>query len=140
MKTLGKIRLSGDIFSLPIMLEFVSTHARGCGLCKERTSEVLRAVEEAISNIIDESYQNAYGEIDLTCEEDSMARLIITIADSAPPVDILKVTGAVPEPGGIAGGVAGRLSTALMGELVNHIAYERREDKNVLIFTIEEVA
>ena len=86
MKTLGKIRLSGDIFSLPIMLEFVSTHARGCGLCKERTSEVLRAVEEAVSNIIDESYQNAYGEIDLTCEEDSMARLIITIADSAPPV------------------------------------------------------
>jgi anti-sigma regulatory factor (Ser/Thr protein kinase) len=140
MKNLGEIRLFGDIFSLPVVLEFVSTHAKGCGLCKERAGEVLRAVEEAVSNIIDEGYGNAYGEVEFACRQDSMGRLIITIADSAPPFDILEMTGAVVEPGGIAGGVSGRFSTAIMCEMINHIGYERRGDKNVLVFTIEEVA
>ncbi len=140
MKRLGDIRLTGDLLSLPIMLEFVSTQSRVCGLCRERTSEVLRAVEEAVSNIMDEAYENDFADIDVECSQDGMDRLIITIADSAPPHNILEMTGAVPEPGGIAGGASGRFSTVVMGKLINHIAYERRGDKNVLVFTVEEVA
>ncbi|MDR2019053.1 MAG: ATP-binding protein [Syntrophobacterales bacterium] len=140
MKTLGGIRLSGDIYSLPVMLEFVTHHARNSGLQKERISEVLRAIEEAISNILEEAYGNVYGEIDLTCSEDTTGRLIITITDFAPPSNVLNVTGAVAEQGGITGGVAGRFSTVLMGKLINNITYERIEDRNVLTFTVEEVA
>jgi len=140
MKTLGNIRLIGDIFSIPVMLEFVSVHARGCDLCRERTSEVLRAVEEAVSNILEESYGNDYGEIELICDEDNLGRLIVTIADSAPPFDVLQKTGAVPEPGGIAGGIAGKFSTVVMGKLINNIRYVRDEGRNLLVFTVEEVA
>ena len=140
MKTLGNIRVLGDIFSIQVMLEFVSTHARGCGLCRERTSEILGAVEEAILNILEESYGNDYGEIEVECDEDSLGRLIVTIADSAPPFNILQKTGAVPEPGGIAGAAAGKFSTVVMGKLINNIRYERTGNRNVLVFTVEEVA
>jgi anti-sigma regulatory factor (Ser/Thr protein kinase) len=138
MKDLDKIRLSADIYSLPVLFEFVSHHARGLGLGRQRTGEVLRAVEEAITNILDHVYEDGFGDVALTCKEDSSGRLVIAISDFGEPFNMLCATEPGPGCKGRAA-PAGSPSTEVMESMIDHIAYERREGSNVLIFTIEDV-
>jgi anti-sigma regulatory factor (Ser/Thr protein kinase) len=138
MKDLDEIKLSADIYSLPVVFEFVSHHARGLGLGRQRTGEVLRAVEEAITNILDHVYEDGFGDVALTCKEDSSGRLVIAIADFGEPFNVLCAT----EPGPAGKGTdapRGRPSTEVMESVIDHIVYERREGSNVLIFTVEDV-
>ncbi len=136
MKTLREIRLSAELFSIPIIFEFVSCHAKACGLRETRTREALRAVEEAVTSIICYGYHNDYGDVRLLCEEDVPGRLIITIEDFAGPFDIL--SGEAPGAPDAGSGEQRKASAAIMRKMADHITYERREGSNVLTFTIEE--
>jgi sigma-B regulation protein RsbU (phosphoserine phosphatase) len=106
----------------------------GHGVAPDVRWRFLVALDEALSNIVRYGYRDRAGEIELTFSVAGES-LTVALSDSAPMFNPLLAsaapTAAAPPPdSGYAGGAGIALALTLMDE----VHYERREDRNHLLF------
>jgi serine/threonine-protein kinase RsbW len=135
MGMLGELSTTADVGSVEEIVEFVAGHARSLGFSDQKTVQLSSAVTEAMQNIIDHAYHGTPGEVHVSCKEDQGGRFVITISDSAEPLNVL--LGDDPWPSQHAGKAPSKgPSTALMKRFAGNIEYRRMDGKNMLTFTI----
>ena len=126
--------------SIPILVEFASTHAWEAGCDDARIQEIGLAVQETLQNIVTfacpdgASCPIGAGEISMSCTTQDSGALIITMVDTGVPFNML-LAGVFPEaedffePGKIP-------CTSIMKKAIKNIEYRRGSDRNTLVFTI----
>ncbi len=132
-KVLGETRhsISGD--TIPIFIEFVSSHGKIHGLSDERIKEVQTALAEALTNIVDFATSPEGLEVTVTCTADARQRLIIDITDEGRPYNMLLEGDPF-----LSGNSPGEKipSVRAMKRLIKNVDYKRYEGKNYLTFTV----
>ncbi len=116
------------------LLGFVAAHAGECGYSAERTTEIGKAVEEALVNILRFACSNGQGEIKITCGVHEGGGLSVTITDTGEPFNML-LAGAFPDLDGM-GDAGQRPSTSVMKRFIKDIEYKRTATGNTLIFNV----
>lgn len=122
--------------SVPALIGFVSTHAWECGFQDEAINKIRLAVEEALNNIIDFACSNGEAEITIFCSIHNSGALMITIADTGIPFNML-LASTFPEAHDFT--EAGRKpSTKVMKKIIRNVEYRREAERNVLIFIVSK--
>jgi anti-sigma regulatory factor (Ser/Thr protein kinase) len=117
------------------LIQFVSHFAQNAGFNKTRIKEIELATEEAVVNIISYAYPDKTEEIEILCDNEKDAGLVIRIMDTGMPFDPLSL----PEPdikAHLSQRKIGGLGITLMRKMVDEISYRREEDANILTFVI----
>ncbi len=120
--------------SVPSLVEFIARHAWEAGFDDEKIRQINLAVEEAINNIIEFACYDGRGEITINCNVHDSGALMINIADTGKPFNML-IASSFPEAGDFA--ELGKMpSTKIMKRVIGNIEYRRDVNRNILIFTI----
>lgn len=120
--------------AIPELVEFASRHVWEAGYSDEFITNIRLGVEEALHNITQYACCDPAGTIQITCVTHDSGALIMNIADTGIPFNML-LAGTFPEvqdfmkPGQ-------EPSTKKLKKAVKNIEYRRAADKNILILTI----
>jgi serine/threonine-protein kinase RsbW len=135
---MSKIKLPANIYNLRRLIQFVSTFAKEKGFARKRIQEIELAVEEAFVNISTYAYQDKNtGEVEVKCQMDNDAELVIEILDTGAPFDIRYFS----EPDlnvNISDREIGGLGIFLIRKLVDEVHYRRDGQSNILSFIIRK--
>lgn len=107
------------------LLKELSSHA----FDKKRLRNIELAVEEAVVNIINHGYKTKPGNIDIQVRH-LPAKVEIVIEDQAPPFNPLEHSKEIDRT------QIGGLGIHMMKKCVDHVAYHRANDRNVLILSL----
>lgn len=126
--------ISNDISELAQLSLFLDSFADDNDIDTQTKDSLNLALEEAIVNVINYAYpKGEKGKISLTAQRTGSI-LTFTITDSGKPFDPTKVPDAdINAP--IEAREEGGLGILLTRHLMNDIAYERKDDKNILTMT-----
>lgn len=130
----NEIREEASTEAIPLLLQFVSGHAWEAGFDDEKIKQINHALEEALNNIIQFACCDRKSDITINCSVHDSGALIICIADTGKPFNML-IASSFPEANDFA--EPGKtLSTKIMKRVVGNIEYRRDANRNILIFTI----
>ncbi len=110
--------------AIPRVVEFVSSHARDMAFEEKRIGEIGLALEEALGNILRFACPQGTEGIKVTCDGNDMGALLVTIADSGVPFNML-VMSAFPEIMGEGLRPEDMPATKAMKRVVRDIEYRR---------------
>ncbi len=118
--------------NLDRLVRTAGRHAASLGFPRERVSDAELAVEEVMANVCMYAYPEADGDLAVSFfVGNGPARLVVEIADSGMPFNIL----AVPEPD-LASDLdhrkVGGLGVFLVRKIADEAEYERAEGKNIV--------
>ncbi len=130
---LGEARHFISTDSIPLFVEFVSSHGRAHGIGGERIGEVASALAEALGNIAEFACGPEGLEVAVTCRADAHEAFIIEITDEGKPYNML--LEADPLFSEAAPGEK-TPSVHLMKRLIKNVDYKRHEGKNYLTMTV----
>lgn len=119
------------------LIHFVSCYAQKAGFNRSRIKEIELATEEAVVNIISYAYPDETGGIEIRCNKDKDADIVIEIMDTGMPFDPLTL----PEPdikAHLSQRKVGGLGISLMRKMVDGISYRREKGANILTFVIHK--
>ncbi len=126
------IRLAADLQNLEKLVQFVSSFARKQGFDSKRLQEIELGTEEALVNIFKYAYPgDQTGDVEVNCEYEKQAGLVITLTDSGVPFDIKSL----PPPefsADITDRPIGGLGVYLIHKMMDDIRYRRDGNKNIL--------
>jgi len=135
---MSKIKLPANIYNLRKLIQFVSNFAKEKGFARKRSREIELAVEEALVNISKYAYpDNNTGEVEVRCQMDNDAVLVIEILDTGTPFDIRYFS----EPDlnvNISDRKIGGLGIFLIRKMVDEVHYRRDGESNILTFIIRK--
>jgi len=120
--------------NLPPFQEFISRQA-GALLAENRIQQVLLATEEALVNIFSYAYaESDPGQVRVVCEPAEKNGLTIRFEDSGTAFNMLDaddpdLTLSIEERG------IGGLGIFFIRQMIDELAYERKDGKNILTFT-----
>jgi anti-sigma regulatory factor (Ser/Thr protein kinase) len=132
---LGEYAAQASMDSIEGFIEFASTHARQRGFTDDRIEEVRRVLTETLTNIVTFTFDNAPGEIKLSCNLDKFGKYVLALVDSGKPFNMLLeddpfIGSLGPTPD------APRPTTKIMKRFSSNIEYKRLENRNHLIITL----
>lgn len=134
-RVLGEYTGEAKISSIDAFIEFAASHARDQQFTEERIAEIDRVLREALTNIINFTFDKAPGEIKVSCKIDKFGKFVLAIVDSGKPFNMLleddPFIGAME-----AANDKPRPTTRTMKRLSSNIEYKRLENKNHLIITL----
>ncbi len=126
--------IEADVKRLDEVIDFVNGHLEewGCPLREQMRIDV--AVEEVYVNVAHYAYEEGKGDVSILFKRASENAMSITFIDKGIPYDPLKkedpdVTLPVDKR------PIGGLGIYMVKSIADEIFYERRDDKNVLMFT-----
>ena len=133
------IILPAKLDSLYESMNFVSSCAREQGFSEERINEIELALEEVLVNIFNYAYKESSieGNVEITCRLGDAESLVIEIADSGLPFDIL----AVREPdvtAEIDERPIGGLGVFFVKRLMDDVKYRREAERNILTLMVRK--
>jgi anti-sigma regulatory factor (Ser/Thr protein kinase) len=136
--TPGEMKRPAREDAIPVLIDFVATHAREMHFPEERIREIGEALEETLRNIVRFACADGTREISMNCTEHEMGALVMEIRDTGRPFNML-VASSFPqtadfmEPGKT-------LSTGKMKKAFKNIEYRRDADKglNILVCVISK--
>lgn len=131
-----EIRVAAQANSVPALVEFVSAHAWECGFQDEAIAKIVIALEEALNNIIDFACCKEKGEIGISCGIHNSGALMITIADTGIPFNML-LASTFPEAHDFTE-LDRKPSTKMMKKIIKNVEYRREAERNVLIFIVSK--
>ena len=135
---MSKIKLPANIYNLRKLIQFVSNFAKEKGFARKRSREIELAVEEALVNILKYAYPDKNtGEVEVRCQIDNDAVLVIEILDTGAPFDIRYFS----EPDlnvNISDRKIGGLGIFLIRKMVDEVHYRRDGESNILTFIIRK--
>jgi anti-sigma regulatory factor (Ser/Thr protein kinase) len=134
-EVLGEETLPAETGSIGKFVEFATTYARQRGFTDNRIEEIDKVLNEALRNIIQFTFDDAPGEIKVSCNIDKFGKFVLAIVDSGKPFNMLLeddpfISSLNPDPEGP------RLSTKTMKRFSSNIEYKRLENRNHLIITL----
>ena len=134
-QVLGEEMLPAETGSIEKFIEFASKHARLHGFTDNRINEIREVLTEALSNIIQFTFDDSKGEIKVSCNVDKFGKFVLAIVDSGKPFNMLLeddpfIGSLNPDPRGP------RLSTKRIKRFSSNIEYKRLENRNHLIITL----
>jgi serine/threonine-protein kinase RsbW len=123
MKAESKLRISADLKYLSTARDFVERTARALGVVPAAVSEMLLAVDEAVTNIVVHGYQGQPGtiEIRVSCADDCLR---VCLQDQAEPFDPTTVPPpdvTLPLEERPVGGMGVYLMTHLVDEVIHRV-------------------
>jgi anti-sigma regulatory factor (Ser/Thr protein kinase) len=135
---MSKIKLPANIYNLRKLIQFVSNFSKKKGFSRKRIQEIELAVEEAFVNISKYAYPDKNtGEVEVRCQMDNDAELVIEILDTGASFDIRYFS----EPDlnvNISDREIGGLGIFLIRKLVDEVHYRRDGQSNILSFIIRK--
>ncbi len=132
---LGEALFPAEMGSVDSSIEFAADHARRRGFTVDRIEEIKKVLNEALRNIIRFAFENASGEIKVSCNLDKFGKFVLAIVDSGKPFNMLLEDD--PFIGSLNPDTHGpRLSTKTMKRFSSNIEYKRLENRNHLIITL----
>jgi len=75
--------------SIPHLLSFVSTYARGKEFSEKRIGEIIQGLKEALLYILSRGHRDTSGEIQITVSIDMHGRLAIVVSDTGISCNLL---------------------------------------------------
>jgi serine/threonine-protein kinase RsbW len=136
MKVSLRLILPAKLENLEKLIESVSGCARELGFDQKRVSEIELAAEEALINIINYSYPERPGEIEINCKLDGCS-FIIELIDAGIPFDVTSL----PDPditADIDDRKIGGLGVFLLKRVMDRVDYRRENDRNILSLTVHK--
>jgi serine/threonine-protein kinase RsbW len=130
--------IASDIDEIQEISSCLDAVMRAHGFPEDDILDTQLAVEEAITNIIMHGYQDARGEITVSCRADN-GIVEVRLEDQAVPFDPL----ALPEPdlaGDIEERKVGGLGIFLIRQVMDEIRYRFKEGKNILVLIKRKTA
>lgn len=117
--------------SLHTFLTRADACAEKLGFSPGRISDLELALEELLVNIINYAYTAEEGPIEMTCRADPHGRLVVEIADSGVPFDMLAYSD--PDTSlEIEDRRIGGLGIFFVKKLMDDVRYRRENDRNIL--------
>jgi serine/threonine-protein kinase RsbW len=89
----GHLRIEADLRELAALRAFVRAHATAVWTAADCRDDLVQAIDEAATNVITHGYRGDPGWLDVSIAVEA-DRLVVTLADGAPPFD----PTTVPEP------------------------------------------
>jgi anti-sigma regulatory factor (Ser/Thr protein kinase) len=122
--------------SIPGLIDFVASYAREMVFEEKRIEQIRLALKEALENIVRFACPTGSEEIKITCDAHEMGALLVNIADTGVPFNMLALSS-FPE---IAGDSPTEEipSTRMMKKVVKDIEYRRDGDgrRNILAWAV----
>ncbi len=132
---LGEYGAEASMDSLEGFIEFACNHAAEQGFTDDRVEEVRRVLTEALTNIVTFTFDNAPGEIKLSCKIDKFGKYVVALVDSGKAFNMLLEDD--PFIGSLdPASDAPRPTTRIMKRFSSNIEYKRLENRNHLIITL----
>jgi serine/threonine-protein kinase RsbW len=131
----SKIKLPARMDSLHAFMEQATVCAEKQGFCPDRIKDIELALEELLVNIINYAYPGGEGLIDMTCRPDARDRLVIEIADSGVPFNMLAY-GDPDTTAEIEERRIGGLGIFFVKQLMDEVHYRREDDLNILTIAV----
>ena len=138
MKTLLSTILPATLENLERLIQSISHCAREQGFDRKRISEIELAAEESLVNIINYSYPERPGEVEVTCQADGPS-LIIEMIDTGIPFDVTSL----PDPditADIDDRKIGGLGVFLLKKVMDEVNYRREKNRNILSLTVHKAS
>jgi serine/threonine-protein kinase RsbW len=138
MKTLLSTILPATLENLERLIQSISHCAREQGFDQKRISEIELAAEESLVNIINYSYPERPGEVEVTCQLDGRS-LVIEMIDTGIPFDVTSL----PDPditADIDDRKIGGLGVFLLKKVMDEVNYRREKNRNILSLTVHASA
>ena len=128
------LRLPAQIESLAVFREFVLKKLRQGRIAQAVFPKIELILEEVLANICNYAYEGNQGEAELSCEIAGDA-LVLSVSDSGRPFNPLE-----SPPPDLSADIderrVGGLGIYFVREMVDAIAYERRDGRNTLTMSI----
>ena len=124
--------------NLERLMQSVSDCARTQGFDQKRISEIELAAEESLVNIINYSYPEKPGEVEVICQADGRS-LVIEMIDSGIPFDVTSL----PDPditADLDDRKIGGLGVFLIKKMVDEVRYRREKNRNILSLTFIRIS
>jgi anti-sigma regulatory factor (Ser/Thr protein kinase) len=135
MHIISYLKLPAEIANLNRVIEFVSGTAAKEGFPPKKILEIELATEEVFVNICNYAYAEDKGEAEISLKLDANKNLVIEIADSGVPFNILE-----KEDPDIAADIESRsiggLGIFFIKKTMDSVNYRRENDKNILSLTV----
>lgn len=134
-RALGEYTGEAKIGSIDAFIEFAASLARDRQFTEERIAEIERVLREALTNIINFTFDKVPGEIKVSCKIDKFGKFVISIIDSGKAFNMLleddPFIGAME-----AASDKPRPTTKTMKRFSSNIEYKRLENRNHLIIAL----
>jgi anti-sigma regulatory factor (Ser/Thr protein kinase) len=88
-EVLGETVHPAEIGSIEKFIAFASQYARQRGFTDSRIDEVRKVLDEALRNIVRFTFDEAPGEIKVSCNIDKFGKFVLAIIDSGKPFNML---------------------------------------------------
>ncbi len=119
-----------------MLIDMVSSCAKGRGLSEKRVNEIEIATEEALVNIFHYAYQEQEGDVEVSCKVERGRTFIIEIIDAGFAFNPLSVS----EPDttlDVGERQIGGIGVFLIKKLMDDVTYRRDGNKNVLELVVD---
>ena len=127
MNGMHRIEVESCPDSLGRVRDFIETHVRADGFSADRAAELVLAVDEAVSNVIEHGFESAGGKIEVEVVERGDA-ILVRVIDNAPPFDPTAAIDSNLEMSPLLRDGPGGYGLALVGKLVDQQTYRVTED------------
>lgn len=126
-----------ELASLPLLQEHVETLAQRSGIGPKRLIQLSIALEEVVMNVINHAYgPGETGEVAIGFE-DQGNRIAISISDTGIAFDPLERAAPDVE-SGLMDRPIGGLGVMMVRKFMDHVAYERCSNQNILHLTFKK--
>ena len=122
MGSMQRIEVGASVDSLGPVRDFVEAQARAAGFSSEGVAELVLAVDEAVSNVVEHGFRSAAGAIEIEVAESPDA-LVVRIRDNAPLFDPTALNVASPASSPLLADVPGGYGLMLVDKLVDQVSY-----------------
>jgi anti-sigma regulatory factor (Ser/Thr protein kinase) len=125
----------GQPESVPELTEFIEGVERDQGFPQERIDEIRLALQEAFRNVLEYSYRDKNGDIQVTCKHDPWGKFMIVISDSGDPSNLLLadvVFAGEDDPVDH----KKKASAKVIKKMIDNVEYKRVDQMNVLTFSV----
>ena len=127
--------LTSKVEQVKEILGWVHSQVDEKSLFPQEIRKIELALEEAIVNVIEHSYNKPGGEIDITLLDEKPGELIFIIKDAGPPFDPLAYTEMIQAENLVGDEERGGLGVLLMCRAMDRVNYQREDNHNVLTLT-----
>lgn len=133
MDMVSKTTQPANLEGVRALVEFVSAYAKEMDFEVDRITNIRIAIEEVARNIIQWSYCEEPGEIEISCNADDNGNLFVTIVDWGKPFNML-LADVFPDVWDPDNKVKDRPSMKSIKKAFNNLEYKRGEKQNILVF------